>query len=513
MSTIYIQEPATSGKVVLVTSFGDIDVELWCKECPLACRNFIQLCMEGYYDNVTFHRLVRGFIIQAGDPTGTGEGGESVFDKPFKDEFHQRLRFNRRGLVGCASSQPNDNNSQFFITLDRADELTNKHTLFGKVTGNTIFNVLKMGELPTDENDQPEEPPRIIRTEVLSNPFDDIVPRKLAPRVPQQDEESEAKRRRRRKARVKAVKDFKLMSFGEEAEEDEQVIHESTKKLGKLKSSHDVLQDERLASARDSEAATRSILEADADDVKKEARARVSKGTRRSGADDAKPREPEHVKAAREAEERLQTIKREADELKRELKKAKSGHDGDGGAGEGKDAKPMSEASAFLSQERAQLLKEGKSRRAKKRGDRESETLALLAKFRNKLSRAGSGSASSSSGGGSGSGSGSALAPAVSDTEAVTAPPGVDDLSDEVADTTWMQHKLTNEVETAPKGIDPELDPNSLDIYDPRNPLNIRRRKDSSTHHRSRDRDRDRDRGRGPSSASSSSSSHRHHRR
>lgn len=92
--------------------------------------------MEGYYTNTIFHRIVAGFIIQGGDPEGTGEGGESVFEdgQPFADEFHSRLRFVRRGLVAMANSgQPNDNRSQFFITLDATPELQNKHTIFGKV--------------------------------------------------------------------------------------------------------------------------------------------------------------------------------------------------------------------------------------------------------------------------------------------------------------------------------------------------------------------------------------------
>lgn len=70
--------------MLLITSVGDIDVELWSKEAPKACRNFIQLCMEGYYDGTIFHRMVPGFIVQGGDPTGTGHGGESIYGKPFQ---------------------------------------------------------------------------------------------------------------------------------------------------------------------------------------------------------------------------------------------------------------------------------------------------------------------------------------------------------------------------------------------------------------------------------------------
>ncbi|XP_019863502.1 PREDICTED: peptidyl-prolyl cis-trans isomerase CWC27 homolog isoform X1 [Amphimedon queenslandica] len=152
MSSIYITEPPTKGKVVnpaaavlvttgpspqvlLKTTLGDIDIELWSKEAPLACRNFIQLCLEDYYNDTIFHRVVFEFVAQGGDPTGTGEGGESIYGSPFKDEFHQRLKFNRRGLVGMANGGKNDNTSQFFITLGRTDELNNKNTLFGKVRG------------------------------------------------------------------------------------------------------------------------------------------------------------------------------------------------------------------------------------------------------------------------------------------------------------------------------------------------------------------------------------------
>ncbi|OAD46937.1 Peptidyl-prolyl cis-trans isomerase CWC27 like protein [Eufriesea mexicana] len=92
MSNIYMQEPATKGKVVLKTTVGDIELELWAKETAKAYRNFIQLCMEGYWDDTIFHRIIKEFITQDGDPTSTGEGGK-IYEEPFKDEFHTRLRF------------------------------------------------------------------------------------------------------------------------------------------------------------------------------------------------------------------------------------------------------------------------------------------------------------------------------------------------------------------------------------------------------------------------------------
>lgn len=176
------------------TSAGDIDVELWSREAPKACRNFIQLCMEGYYNGTIFHRVVKGFIVQGGDPNGDGTGGESVYGEPFKDEFHTRLRFNRRGLVAMANSGKDDNGSQFFFTLGETPELQNKHTIFGKVGGDTIYNVLKMADAHIDANERPVYPYKINKTEILLNPFDDIVPRKSNKK--DRDEEKSKKKRK-----------------------------------------------------------------------------------------------------------------------------------------------------------------------------------------------------------------------------------------------------------------------------------------------------------------------------
>ncbi|OXG12626.1 peptidyl-prolyl isomerase CWC27 [Cryptococcus neoformans Tu401-1] len=227
MSNLYATEPATNGKVIIDTTAGEIEVELWGKECPKAVRNFLALTMEGYYDGVIFHRVVPGFIIQSGDPTGTGMGGESFYGEPFQDEIHGRLKFNRRGLLGMANNgNRNSNTSQFFITLDAAPELTSKHTMFGKVVGNTIFNVLNIGNLDTDKEEKPLIPPKIRRIHIIENPFDDIVPRITAEeKKAQQKAKLEARKdMEQRERRAKAKKNTGLLSFGDSEEIPEEEV-------------------------------------------------------------------------------------------------------------------------------------------------------------------------------------------------------------------------------------------------------------------------------------------------
>uniref|UniRef100_A0A914I8J5 Spliceosome-associated protein CWC27 homolog n=1 Tax=Globodera rostochiensis TaxID=31243 RepID=A0A914I8J5_GLORO len=216
MSSFYINEPATNGKVCLLTTVGDIDIELWAKECPIACRNFMQLCADGYYNGCLFHRIIKNFIVQTGDPTGTGQGGESSYGEPFKSEFHQRLKFDRRGRVATAGEK-NLNSSQFFITFDKAPELDGKHTLFGKVVGGTLFNLLKLNdyELKKVAKDKKRKESKKEKDAVLSG--------------------------------ITATKrNTSLLSFGDEMDEDDQHIVLLSKKF-KAKSAHDVLEDELLS--------------------------------------------------------------------------------------------------------------------------------------------------------------------------------------------------------------------------------------------------------------------------
>ncbi|KAJ3048547.1 Peptidyl-prolyl isomerase cwc27, partial [Rhizophlyctis rosea] len=246
MSNAYITEPPTKGKVILHTTSGDLEIELWPKEAPKATRNFVQLCLEGYYDGTIFHRVVKGFIVQGGDPEGTGEGGESIYGQLFADEFHSRLRFSHRGLLAMANTGANTNASQFFFTLDRTDELNKRNTIFGKVVGDTIFNLLRMGEADTDANERPIYPTKVTGAEVIANPFDDIEPRTSPQERAAKAAAEKAERDRQEQARKpKGKKNKNLLSFGDDAPEEDS----SDLPTPKLKSSHDVLDDPRLSKA------------------------------------------------------------------------------------------------------------------------------------------------------------------------------------------------------------------------------------------------------------------------
>ncbi|KAF8246707.1 cyclophilin-like protein [Wilcoxina mikolae CBS 423.85] len=220
MAQLYALEPQTNAKVLLKTNYGDLELELWGQQTPLTTRNFLQLCYDGYYNDTIFHRLVPGFILQGGDPTGTGHGGEAIYPGGlFADEFHSRLKYNRRGLVGMANSgRKDDNGSQFFLTLGDTKELSGKNTLFGKIVGDTIYNLVRMGELELEEGtERPMFPPKVLATEVLVNPFEDVKPRETKRKAEELEKPG-------KKAAVAAGKKKKggkaLLSFMGDEEED-----------------------------------------------------------------------------------------------------------------------------------------------------------------------------------------------------------------------------------------------------------------------------------------------------
>ncbi|KAK1289416.1 hypothetical protein QJS10_CPB18g00817 [Acorus calamus] len=313
MSSVYVLEPPTKGKVVVKTSMGPLDIELWPKEAPKAVRNFVQLCSKAttttpsstassspssskpetplvpelcQYTAVGVWDSSHSLKKIAFTPTFLKKiaCGESIYGSVFADEFHSRLKFNHRGIVACANAgSPHSNGSQFFLTLDRCDWLDRKNTIFGKVTGDSIYNLLRIGDVETDKNDRPLDiTPRIISTEVifiqlilsrtesalniketlekmaspasqsesefivwrfmiqvLWNPFDDIIPREVHEKpLPHSLSDVQDKSQKH-----KVGKKLNLLSFGEEVEEDEKELASVNVKI---KSSHDVLDDARL---------------------------------------------------------------------------------------------------------------------------------------------------------------------------------------------------------------------------------------------------------------------------
>lgn len=130
------------------------------------CHNFATLAARNYYNNTIFHRIIPNFMIQGGDPTGTGRGGASVYGEAFADELHPGLKHTGAGVLSMANSGPNTNGSQFFITLAPTPWLDGKHTIFGRVK-NGMGIVNRMGLVRTDKEDRPEVEVTITGARVL----------------------------------------------------------------------------------------------------------------------------------------------------------------------------------------------------------------------------------------------------------------------------------------------------------------------------------------------------------
>mmetsp|Transcript_70585 Transcript_70585/g.210491 ORF Transcript_70585/g.210491 Transcript_70585/m.210491 type:complete len:182 (+) Transcript_70585:73-618(+) len=152
----------SAGGVVLYTSMGEMEVELYWIEAPRTCKNFYELAKRGYYDNTLFHRIVPGFVIQGGDPTGTGRGGESIYGPSFEDEVHPALKHTGAGVLSMANAGANTNGSQFFITLAPQPQLDGKHSIFGRIKRGMRV-VQKMSTVQTNAQDKPVQEVKVLR--------------------------------------------------------------------------------------------------------------------------------------------------------------------------------------------------------------------------------------------------------------------------------------------------------------------------------------------------------------
>lgn len=151
--------------IVLETTQGEIEIELMPEIAPNACENFVGLINKGYYNGVIFHRIIQHFMIQGGDPTGTGAGGASIWGGTFADECDPNVKFDKPGLLAMANAGPNTNGSQFFITTVETPWLNGKHTIFGKVVKGDD-NVKKLESVKKGPGDRPVEEQKIIKAYV-----------------------------------------------------------------------------------------------------------------------------------------------------------------------------------------------------------------------------------------------------------------------------------------------------------------------------------------------------------
>ncbi|MFZ2333178.1 MAG: peptidylprolyl isomerase [Lactobacillus delbrueckii] len=185
-------DQAKGPKATIKTNHGDIVIQLFPEEAPMTVENFVRLAQKGYYDGVTFHRVISDFMIQGGDPEGTGAGGQSIWGHNFEDEFSNEL-FNLRGALSMANAGPNTNGSQFFIVQNKnmpkrfiqqlrdaqypeevvkaykqggTPWLDHRHTVFGHVTeGMDVVD--KIAKVAKDGNDKPLEDVVITTVEIV----------------------------------------------------------------------------------------------------------------------------------------------------------------------------------------------------------------------------------------------------------------------------------------------------------------------------------------------------------
>lgn len=141
-------------------------MRLFPEHAPKAVENFLGHVRNGYYDGVVFHRIIKNFMCQTGDPQGTGRGGESIWGRPFEDECTPELQFNRPGLLAMANAGPNTNGSQFFITTAATPWLNGNHTIFGEVSeGSEVVSDIENSR--TDHADRPLDEQKIEAAVIL----------------------------------------------------------------------------------------------------------------------------------------------------------------------------------------------------------------------------------------------------------------------------------------------------------------------------------------------------------
>nr|POF13982.1 peptidyl-prolyl cis-trans isomerase-like 2 [Quercus suber] len=167
------------GYARLVTNLGDLNIELYPEFAPKTVWNFVQLSKRGYYKGVSFHRSIRNFMLQGGDPTGTGRGGQSCWGKQFADEFEGPQTHDSRGVLSMANKGKDTNTSQFFITYRATPHLNRKHTIFGRVVDG-LDTLKRLEDVETDDKDRPTQRCAIEDIVVYVDPFEEFLKKRSA---------------------------------------------------------------------------------------------------------------------------------------------------------------------------------------------------------------------------------------------------------------------------------------------------------------------------------------------
>ena len=158
-----------------IAGFGNLNIQLHVDKAPATCDNFLTLAARGYYNGVAFHRLIPKFMLQGGDPTGKGTGGECAWGGKFEDELEPTLVHEGRGVLSMANAGPGTNGSQFFITFASAPHLNGKHSVFGQVVGGMAV-LDELEKMPTNDASRPKRSLKIDSVTVFENPLDDCPP-------------------------------------------------------------------------------------------------------------------------------------------------------------------------------------------------------------------------------------------------------------------------------------------------------------------------------------------------
>lgn len=343
------------------------------------------------------------------------------------------MKLSLLGLVAMATKEGSENNMEFFFTLDATPELQNTHTIFGKVTGETIYNMLKLAESPTDANERPLYPHKINKVKILHNPFEDLHPR--IDHLKSSKSEGEDKKKQKREG----VKNFKLISFGDEAEQDEQEV-ESFPKEKNVE-------------------ATSSVQSSTSTSKEKEEKPKKKRSESPSATPPSKSQKPDDVAEDSDSDyettmekEKLAELERKRKEIQDQIKDIKKQYHKD--KKDKTQKKEEEELPPAPTQEDAAIqdyLEEKEKYKKKKLpakgASREAFTLSLLAKFKTKLNTA---------------------------HETTDVAPTQEDEDDE----NWLAHKLDfSESQDAVLARDASKKQDDwYDIYDPRNPLNVRKR-------------------------------------